>query len=161
MMIERLSSDEQDALYTLPLYIAVLIASADGEIEESEIKRTMSVISKQTRSESSHALSDFYEKASVDMEDKLKFIIYHSPRSKQELATYLSQRIANATSVLQKLDKRFRKELHTSFGHLAEQIARASGGIMGFGSIGTEESRFINVNLKELLSGQIRLENRI
>lgn len=158
MMIDRLSVDEQDALYTLPLYIAILVASADGKIEESEIKRAISVIGRQTHEGSSRTLSDFYDRVSMDIEDKLKFIIFHSPRSRQELALYLSQKITSATIILQKLDKQFTSTLRTSFSHLAEQIAKASGGILGFGSIGSEESRLIDVSLNELLNGTVKPE---
>lgn len=152
MMIDCLNTDEQDALYALPLYIAILIASADGNIEESEVKRAISVIGRQTDKESSCTLSDFYERVGMDLEDKLKFIIFHSPKNRQELARYLSQKIANATTILQKLDKQFAVGLNNSFRHLARQIAMASGGILGIGSIGSEESRLIDVNLKELLA---------
>jgi hypothetical protein len=150
MEINKLSSDEQNILYALPFHIAIWIASADGHVEESEIRRAVSVIHLQSGKAASRPLSEFYNKVSEDLEDKLKILLYNSPKSENERTSYHSKKIVDANSVLKKLDRQFIVNLHNSLRELARQVAKASGGLLGYGSIGVEESRLIDLNLIEI-----------
>ena len=150
MEINNLSSEEQNILYALPFHMAIWIASADGHVEESELKRAISVINLQSAKATSKSISEFYTTVSEDLEDKLKILLYNSPKSDHELTTYHSKKIVDANPVLKKLDKQFIVNLHHSLRELARQVAKASGGLLGYGSIGAEESRLIDLNLIEI-----------
>jgi len=150
MDINKLTNDEQNVLYALPFHIAIWIASADGHVEESEIKRAISVINLQSAKATSKSLAEFYNKVSEDLEDKLKVLLYNSPKSEHERTTYHSKKIVDANSVLKKLDTQFIVNLHNSLRELARQVAKASGGLLGYGSIGVEESRLIDLSLIEI-----------
>jgi len=150
MEIDHLSHDEQNILYALPFHIAIWIASADGHVEEAEIKRAVSVINLQSGKTASKSLSEFYNKVSEDLEDKIKILLHNSPRSEHERTTYHSKKIVDANPVLKKLDRQFIINLHNSLRELARQVAKASGGLLGYGSIGAEESRLIDLNLIEI-----------
>ncbi len=150
MDMENLNADDKNTLYALPFYIATLIASADGNVDESEIKRAITVINLQTEKETYPALTEFYNEVNQDFEDKLKIIISNSPLKPHERNMFLSKRIADANMVLQKLDPFFALKLYNSLRNLARQIAKASGGIFGYGSIGNEESKLLNLNFLDM-----------
>lgn len=149
MDIDKLSSEDKDSLYALPFYVAILIASADGNVDESEIKRAITVIDQQTSTETYPALTEYYHEVNEDVEDKLKIIISNSPHRPHERSMYLSKKIADANVVLHKLDPLFVRKLHNSLRNLARQIAKASGGLFGYGSIGSEESKLVDLNFLE------------
>lgn len=150
MEIDQLSSNEQNILFALPIHIAIWIASADGHVEEAEIKRAVAVIKLQSGKTASQPLSEFYDKVSEDLEDKLKILLYNSPKSEHERTTYHTKKIIDANPILKKLDRQFIINLHNSLRELARQVAKASGGLLGYGSIGAEESRLIDLTLLDI-----------
>lgn len=146
MEIDNLSADDKNILHALPFYVATLIASADGNVDETEIKRAITAINLQTSKETYPALTSYYHEVHEDFEDKLKIIISNSPNKPHDRSMYLSKKIVDANVVLQKLDPFFVLKLHNSLRDLARQVAKASGGIFGYGSIGLEESKLLNLS---------------
>ncbi len=144
--LDNLSTEEQNTIFALPFYVAILIASADGRIDDSEIKKTISIVKEQTRKETQPSLTQYYNNIYEDFEDKLKIIISNTPQKNTERSLYLSKKIIDANVVLKKLDKSFVADLHSSLRNLARQIAMASGGVLGYGSIGEEELSLIGLN---------------
>ena len=150
--MDTLTAEDKNTLYALPFYVATLIASADGRVDELEIKRAVAVTNQQAEKETYPALTEFYDEVNQDFEDKLKIVIASSPNKPYERNMYLSKKIADANPVLQKIDPLFATKLHSSLRNLAKEIAKASGGILGYGSIGNEESKLVELNFLDLPS---------
>jgi hypothetical protein len=149
MVTDKLSNEEIDCLYGLPYNVALLIASADGYIDEAEIRKAISVIQYQASYSANADLSRFFEEINHDAEDKIRVILSATPRKPQERILYLSKKIVDANIVLKKLNRSFVAGLHQSLCNLAKQIAKASGGVFGYGGIGPEESNLLDLSLLE------------
>jgi hypothetical protein len=150
MLNIKLNMEETDSLYGLPYHVALLIASADGYIDETEIKRAISVIGVQANIASNKDLLQYFESVKEDAEDKLRCILSGVPKSPRERTLHLSKKIVDANLVLRKLSRPFVQQLHKSLCDLARQIAKASGGVFGYGSIGVEESQLIDLSLLDV-----------
>ncbi len=152
MDIDNLSTEEQNSIHALPFYVAILIASADGNIDAIEVKRAFSIINMKTKMPLDPGLTRYYNFICEDFEDKLKIILSQSPNNKKERQEYFTKRIAQANIALNKLEPLFVTSLHNSLRDMAKQIAKASGGILGYGSIGREESGLIDLHFLKLPS---------
>lgn len=150
METKNLENEELNILYCLPFYVVVLVASADGDIDDIEIKKAVSAIKSHTQQQNNSFLADIYKTASEDTEDKLKIIISNSPNKAQDRIAFISKKITDTNPVLNKLDHNLVRNLHNNLCHLARQIAKASGGLLGYGSIGIEESMLLDLNLIEI-----------
>lgn len=74
MNLSMLQKEEREQLLALPIYISVLIASADGTIDQYEIKKAAD-FSSWINSRQGAELGGFFQEASKDFEDKLKVVV--------------------------------------------------------------------------------------
>lgn len=143
-----LNETERDHLEALPVYISVLIAGADGTIDSTEMKKA-AFFSKDVEKSKNERIKSFYSGASQDFEDKLRVVIANLPRQKEEGKKFLLSQLEKSNTILRKLDNIYARELCESFRALAKNIAAASGGFLGIGSIGSEELNLIDLNMIE------------
>lgn len=149
MNLSMLQEEEREQLLALPIYISVLIASADGTIDQYEMRKAAD-FSSWINSRKGKELAEFFEEAGKDFEDKLKVVIASLPVQADRSMEFLLAQISKANGVLKKIDKQCASALLESLKDLARHIAAASGGILGFGSIGREELQLINLSMIEI-----------
>jgi len=124
--------------------IAVLLANADGNIEEQEILWANRLSEIRSYAEPS-VLNSFYEEVNKGFSDNVKEWINKLPEDKDESLRLLSTRIEKLNPVLAKLHPRIGSELYTSFKSFAKHIAQASGGFMRFFSVSGAEKKYIDL----------------
>jgi len=143
---EKLNEEEVEAMMKVPLLVSILIAGADNEIDNSEIKKAVDVSrSKQIRARKS--LLDFYQEVGENFEDKLKILIQQYPVSSEQRNPVIIDELEGINSILPKLDKQFSSEFYASIKDIAKKVAEASGGVLGYMSIGYEESKLIDLKM--------------
>jgi len=143
---ELLSQSEQELLYSLPIYVAVLIAGADGVIDNKEVKKAITVANNKLK----HArknLIPYFNVANKDFEDKLKMAIANLPSGTKERQNVLTLKLKESNEAFDKLPKKYAIELYASLKETAKQIAEASGGVFGYMTIDFEESQLIDLKM--------------
>ena len=100
---EGLEQSEKDLMYSLPIYVAVLIAGADGKIDSSELKKAVSISNHKT-SKARKELIDFYQQVNTDYEDKLKMTIANLPAGTKEREKLLIEEIGKVNDIWPKLE---------------------------------------------------------
>jgi len=143
---ENLREEEIDVLLTAPVYVAILIAGADGNIDKSERKEAIDVAhSKQSRAR--EQLVDYYKLVGESFETKFNKLIDELPESAEERNKVLTAELRKLNFILPKIDKNFGVKLHASLKELAKKIAEASGGVLGYLSVSYEESKLIELQM--------------
>ncbi|MFH6982324.1 hypothetical protein [Marinoscillum sp. 108] len=143
---ENLREEEIDVLLTAPVYVAILIAGADGNIDKSERKEAIDVAhSKQSRAR--EQLVDYYKLVGESFESKFNKLIDELPESAEERNKVLTAELRKLNFILPKMDKNFGVKLHASLKELAKKIAEASGGVLGYLSVSYEESKLIELQM--------------
>ncbi len=142
----KLDEGEQDEMYALPYYITILMASADGHIDDLEVNKAIA-LSKQKNKYPHPDLECYYALVNQNYEDKLKFHIHNIPNSIEQRERFLLAKVKRAQSILNKLDQKYSLVLIDSMRDTALAIAKASGGVFSFGSISPEESRVLSLDL--------------
>lgn len=143
---ESMTQSEQDLMFSLPVYVAVLIAGADGEIDNKEVKKAVNL----AHSKLTHARRDlipYYNEANAHFEDKLKMAIANLPSGTKERQKVITDKLKESSSCFDKLPKKFAVELYSSLKEMAKQIAEASGGVFGYMAIDYEESKLIDLKM--------------
>lgn len=143
---EKLNEEEVEVMLQVPLLVSILIAGADNEIDNSEIKKAVDISkSKQIRARKS--LLDFYNEVSDNFEDKLKIMIQNFPVSAEERNPLIIDQLEKVNDILPKLDRQFAIEFYESAKDIAKKVAEASGGVLGYMAIGYEESKLIGLKM--------------
>ncbi|MEQ9052604.1 MAG: hypothetical protein RLP11_19960 [Marinoscillum sp.] len=143
---ENLREEEIDVLLTAPVYVAILIAGADGNIDKSERKEARDVAhSKQSRAR--EQLVDYYKLVGESFESKFNKLIDELPENAEERNKVLTAELRKLNFILPKMDKNFGVKLHASLKELAKKIAEASGGVLGYLSVSYEESKLIELQM--------------
>ena len=143
---EKLKEEEVELMLKVPILVSILIAGADNEIDKSEIKKAVSVSQdKQKRARAS--LLDFYKEVGNDFEDKLKVMIQSFPSDARTRNPMIVEELEKLNDILPKLDKQYAIEFYESVKDIAKKVAEASGGLLGYMSVGYEESKFISLKM--------------
>jgi len=144
--LEALNKEEQTLmLNTIPL-ITLLIAYADGELDEQE--RTWSEKITEIRSYSNHeSLIEYYEKVGDHYQDKLDHMIETLPKDNDQRMAEISKRLSGLNSVLPKLDQVFAWRFYQGLLSFAKHVAKASGGFLGWSSISSSEEKVMGLEM--------------
>lgn len=141
-----LSSTEIELMHKAPLLVCILVAGADGHIDQSEIRKAIEFATKKHRKGKSRLL-DFYYEVGIDFEDKLKIVIQSFPVKEKERASKIVEELKGLNQIMRKLDKEFSGEFYTSLKEIALEIAKSSGGVLGLRSVGNEEAQYLNLSM--------------
>lgn len=143
---ENLREEEVQLLLNAPVYVAILIAGADGNIDKSERKEAVEVArSKQSRAR--EQLVDYYKEVGANFEDSFNKLIDELPDNSEERTKIITAELRKLNFILPKIDNDFSVKLYASLKELAKKIAEASGGILGYLSVSYEESKLAELNM--------------
>ena len=143
---DKLTEEEINVLHSAPILVSILIAGADNEIDNSEIKKAVS-ISKDKQKRARASLLDYYKEIGNNFEDKLKVMIQGFPSSAKDRNPIIIEELEKLNDILPKIDSHFASEFYESLKDIAKKIAESSGGVLGYMAIGYEESKLIGLNM--------------
>jgi hypothetical protein len=142
----HLTADEKETLFNMPIYVTLLIAGADNKIDNAEISEAIE-LARLNKTFSRQELTDYYNIASEDFPEKLKSVMEDLPQSNEARTKYLIGELTKLNDILPRLDRRFAIDFYESAKALAKKIAKSSGGILGYWTIGYEESQLIGLDM--------------
>ncbi len=142
--LQKLSEEEQTLVRRSPIWVTLLIACADFNIEESEIDRAKEIIhikSFAVQNDVKNLYKDLNEFVDEEIDSALQSL---SADGKERLA-FLEEQIAKLNNIFPKLDGTYATQLYNSLRSLAVSVARADGGFFGINAISEEEAQYINL----------------
>ncbi|MFM2392976.1 MAG: hypothetical protein RLZZ546_958 [Bacteroidota bacterium] len=129
----------------IPL-ITVLIAGADGTIDNSEISWAEKVIEIRGY-KMSEDLIEFYQEVGKDFDSKLSNFINGFSGDINSRTEQISSKLEELNPILAKLDPKVGAHLYKSYVSFAEHVAKSTGGFFGFFSVGAEEKGLMKLNM--------------
>ncbi len=142
-----LTPEERDALIQAPVLVTLLIAGADQDFSKKEINWAKKVIHYRTFT-SHNLLHDYYEMVNAGFEDSMSTYLDDEASTLDEAT--LTVRLAGLNDVLPKIDPLYAKALVDSLRSLAQHVAEADGGLLGFHKISTEEQTVVDLPMIKL-----------
>lgn len=142
--LRNLNQQEMDLLAAAPVWVMLLIACADQNIEEKEVNRGKEII----------RIKSFAEKSDVrfiysDLESQMDNIIDQSLKSLsadgEERMIFISEKLEELNDVLAKIERSFAIQFYNSLRDLAIYVAQASDSFFGVISVNKEEKKYIKL----------------
>lgn len=141
---ENLNTSEVELMFKAPILVSILVAGADGNIDNKEIHSGM-VTEKKRQAKAKGGLLEFYNVVAEDFEDKLKVIVQTYPTDSALRNTMIANELSALSNVLNKLDGAFAVDLYHNLREIARGIAKSSGGLLGLNAIGDEEIKYVDL----------------
>ena len=139
--IESLPAEDQQILYDAIPYVTILVAGADGIIDNSELAASEKVTHVRSFHYEHEEWMDYYKKADQGLHERLHELIDQLPRDTEARQSILSERLRKLNGVLPKLDHRHAKHFYDGLVSFAHHIAHASGGFIGWLSVDEQEAK--------------------
>ena len=146
LQFEALNQEEIGQMYDAIPLITLLIAYADGEMDDTE--RSWSEKITEIRGYSSHeTLLDYYEKAGEQFQEKLDSMLSSLPEDNEKRLAEISNRLSGLNTIFPKLDQVFAWRLYEGLVSYASHVAKASGGFLGWASISKAEAEVVGLDM--------------
>jgi hypothetical protein len=142
---QQLSSGEQQQLLKAPALITVLIAAADGKVDKKETEWASKVIGYRD-SVGDEDLFDYYHAVAENYQTQVNDLLASTSGNQQLIAT-ITDDLTAVGSTLGKLNKTYADKLYDSWKSFAKQVAKASGGFLGFGDISEQEKQLMDLHM--------------
>lgn len=139
-----LSQEEQQKLVDAIAQITILIAGADGNIDNEETEWAEK-LTKIRSYASDELLNEYYLQVGDQFEKTLSSLINDLPDNTSNRNSLLSDILAGVNAPLSKLDPKYAAHLYKSYVSFAEHVAKASGGVMRFFSVSSDEKKWMNL----------------
>lgn len=145
----ELTQEEVELMYQVPALATILIAGADDDIDnlEKEVAEELTVLKAST---SEPKLHEYYEKVSATFRKDLETLISELPGSAKFRNPYIREQLTHINIIFDKVPPMFANDFYRHIKQIAKRVAEASGGVLGYLSVGKEEERALN-NLEMIL----------
>ena len=143
---KKLSQEDIEELYLIPIWVSILIAGADNKIDQSELKKAIQ-IAKGKQFEEDNLIIDYYKKVAQKFEVNLKGYVTLMPKNKDQRIEFLIKRLDRVNYFFTMMDMEIAHQLYLSFRDFAYKVAHASGGIFGLLSVSYAESQYIDLKM--------------
>lgn len=142
----NLSEEEVALMNKMPALITLLIAGADDKVDDEEKKWAAAVVNYR-RITGDELLFDYYENVEDTFEMQLLDMIKGYPEGHEKRTKILVEEISAVNEVLPKVNEKYAQSLVSSWKSLAKQVAKASGGFLGFNSVSKQEEEFLGLDM--------------
>jgi hypothetical protein len=142
--LRLLTAEEFSLLKDAYAYITVLIAGADGNIDAQELSWAEKIVQIRTFA-GDERLNEFHDVVNAELPAKIKQLIAELPADVAARNAQISETLSGLNSILASLDPSLGSYLYKGYVSFAERIAKASGGVLSFFSIGPEERKWISL----------------
>lgn len=142
---EHINSFEKELMLKAPILVCILIAGADGNIENKEIKEAITVIQKQQQA--SFEMEGFFKEVLEDFEDKVKILVQSYPYESTQRNPLITEELSSLSHLWSKIDQSFAKEFYSMLRQLAKKIASSTGGVWGYNAVGAEEAKYLQLSM--------------
>jgi hypothetical protein len=142
--LHKLSSEEQTSVKRSPIWVTLLVACADYDIQEKEIDRAKEIIHIKSYA-LQNDLRNLYKELDANIDQEIDQALAAIPASGNDRIQYLEKKISELNPIFKKLDSTFNKQLYNSLKSIALAVAQSDGGLFGVGRISDEEERYINL----------------
>ena len=142
----NLTEDEQRQLINAPALISILIAGSDNKIDKVE-KEWAEKVAHFRSLKTDSLLSSYYQEVDKYFKETFNEFVDSLPEDSLERGKEIFVKLGKLNTILPKLDKDYASALYQSFLTYAEQVAKSSGGILGYAAVSPEEEELMKLSM--------------
>ena len=144
---KNLTEEESNLMLITPALVTLLIAGAEGKIDQKETDWGEKIT--HFRANEHSIIQNYYLEVDKNFNETLRKLIEAMPPDVKERSDKINKQLETLNKIFPKLDQEFVKEFYKSLLSLAKLVAKASGGIWGYGSISPEEKKYLDLHAIE------------
>lgn len=141
-------AEKQHMVDAIPL-ITILVAGADGNMDDNELEWAEKITKIRSYDHASK-LNDYFKLVSDHFATRINEMVIRLPKDTAERTQVISEELAKLNPILHKLGAYDAAIYYKNFRTFAEHVAEASGGILGFASVGPEEEKVVHLPMLEV-----------
>jgi hypothetical protein len=141
---KNLTTTEQQLLFDAIPLITILVAGADGDIDEIELaeaQRLADIRSFNTKGQTNF----FYEKVNENLSERIMEMMKELPNALTLRQEEVVARLIGLNAIFEKMVLPFGYLYYKSFRSFAKHVAKSNGGFMRFMTIGPEEAEVVEL----------------
>lgn len=142
--LKNLSEVERTLVRRSPIWVTLLIACADHDIEEAEIDRAKEIIHIK-RYAIQNDVKHLYEELDKSVDDEIDYALTAISAIGDERIKFLEEHISKLNDIFPKLNHTYAAQLHKSLLGVALAVAQSEGGLFGIGRINKDEKKYIHL----------------
>jgi uncharacterized protein (DUF4415 family) len=140
----KLSESDYQKLKDAIAEITIYIAGIDGKIDAEEMQWAEKVA--EIRTYKMHKdLLEFYQEVGKDYHEKINNLLNTYPKDYRDRNSIIESKLVELNPILASLEPKVGARLYDSYLSFAQHVAKASGGFLGFFSIGAKEKAVLNL----------------
>jgi len=143
---KNLNEEEVNLMLNAPILVTILIAGAEGKIEEKETDWGAKIIHFRAE-DNDFVLQSYFVDVDIIFKDSMKEYLEKLPLDVNERTEKINSELIKINKILPKLDNNFASAFYNGLIGLSKQVAKSSGGIWGYGSISAEEQKLIDLDV--------------
>ncbi len=128
-IFKKLSSQENEALLTFPVYITLLAANSDGRLDEAEKKAAIKLVHTKTFC-CDQRLIEFYRVADEVFENILENLDAELPQEKESRKAFIKEELIRLEKIIIKLGKAYATSMRRSMKSFNEHISKAHHSVL-------------------------------
>jgi tellurite resistance protein len=142
--LKNLTESEQQTVLNAPIWVTLLIACADHDIDEKEIDRAKEIVHIKSFAEQND-VKELYQELDAQMDERIDSALKSLSAIGKDRLKLIEANLASLNSILPKLDANFATQLHSSLQNLAVYVAQSDGGVFGINRISDEENEYLKL----------------
>ncbi|MBT8327050.1 MAG: hypothetical protein KJP21_04960 [Bacteroidia bacterium] len=142
--LKNLSEEEQSVVTKAPIWVTLLIACSDSDINEDEIDRAKEIIHIKTYT-TQNDVQDLYKELNLNLDSEIDQALISLSSVGSERLTFLEDNLKRLNKIFPKLDKSYASQLYNSLRSLALSVAQSEGGFFGIARISEQEQQFLKL----------------
>ncbi len=144
--LSALSSDEMTLLKDAHAYITILIAGADGNIDKNELAWAEKIVQIRTYT-GDEDFNDYHQEVNAELPGRIQELVASLPKDIKKRSEVVTGKLAELNPILTSLQPADGAYIYKGYISFAKRIAKASGGILSFFSIGPEEKKWMELKM--------------
>ncbi len=142
--LRNLSEEEKSVVKKSPVWVTLLIACADHDIEENEIDRAKEIMHIKSFATNTD-VKDIYKELKLNIDEEIDVALKSLSPNGDERLKYIEEHLSRLNDIFPKMEGGFAKQLYKSLRSLAFNVAKSDGGFFGIGSISDQEEIYMKL----------------
>jgi hypothetical protein len=142
--LRNLSEEEKSVVLKSPIWVTLLIACSDQNIEEGEIDRAKEIMHIKSFATNTD-VKDIYKELDAHIDDEIDIALKSLSANGDERIKFIESHLSKLNDIFPKMEGGFAKQLYKSLRSLAFNVAKSDGGFFGIGSINDQEEIYIKL----------------
>jgi hypothetical protein len=139
-----LSNEQVNQLKDAFAYITILIAGADGKIDQKEVSWAEKIAQIRTFA-GDERLKTFHEEVSQNLHSRIEHLIRELPVEVGARSNTISEKLSQLNPILASLEPSIGSYLYNGYVSFAERTAKSSGGFLSFFAISSQEKKWVSL----------------